>query len=279
MREAVLHGDPDGPFWWAVRGPDPRLSPYVHRYGDFHERCDGPRLRRELPGGELVVIVDLGDGWTVGQGATPRTRMGSFAGGLHDGPAWAGHDGRARCLQIDLTPLGARALLGVPPGELAHRVVALEDLLGAEAPRLAERLAAAGGPTARFALLDALLLRRAADVPAPRPDVAWAWRRLVASGGAVAVETLRGELGCSRRHLAARFREEIGLGPKALGRVLRFQRALELLEQAPERSLADVALACGYADQPHFNREVRALAGTTPSALRAERAAAVALAA
>jgi AraC-like DNA-binding protein len=271
MREHVLHGEPDDAFFWAVGAPDPRLGAYVRSYGDFHERSAAPLMRREIASGELVVIVDFGDGWTVGQGETAPTHMGSFAGGLHDGPALAGHAGRARCMQIDLTPLGMRALLGVPASELSHRVVALEDLLGAEAARMADALEAAGTWAARFAALDALLLRRAAETPALRPDVSWAWRRLTESAGAVRVHTLTRELGCSRRHLATRFRHEIGLTPKAYARVLRFQRAAELLTADGGGDLGDVALACGYADQPHFNREFRALAGTTPREYLAAR--------
>jgi len=52
------------------------------------------------------------------------------------------------------------------------------------------------------------------------------------------------------------------LGPKAVARILRFQRALRLLSEG--RALADVAYYCGFADQPHLNREFRALAGGTP---------------
>jgi AraC-like DNA-binding protein len=77
------------------------------------------------------------------------------------------------------------------------------------------------------------------------------------------VNELAGELGCSRRHLARSFGSELGLPPKALARVLRFEHAVGLMRSG--RELADVAYSCGYYDQPHFNRDFRALAGTTPS--------------
>jgi AraC-like DNA-binding protein len=263
MRPHVVHGEPGGDLFWAIGAPDPRLAPFVRSYQDFAERTDGPLTRLEVPSGELVVIVDFGDGWTVGQGETAPTRMGSFAGGLHDGPAIAGHDGRARCMQLNLTPLGARALLGVPPGELAHRCVALEDLLGADARRLADALEGAGDWRARFDRLDALLARRAATVDPLRADVAFALGALRAAGGAVRVEALADELGCSRRHLSVRFREQVGLSPKAYARVLRFDRAARMLRDGA--GLADAAHACGYADQPHFTRDFRALTGTTPT--------------
>jgi AraC-like DNA-binding protein len=51
--------------------------------------------------------------------------------------------------------------------------------------------------------------------------------------------------------------------------VLRLQTALGLLASRPSPALADVALAAGYSDQPHLNREFRELAGVSPSEYRA----------
>ncbi len=248
--------------------PDLRLRGLVRRCSDFEERSTGPVRTRELPTAEVVVIVDFGAGWGVEQAGAAPARHGSFLAGLDDGPATVEHDGFARCVQIDVTPRGARALLGLPLEELARRVVALEDVLGAEAGRLAERFAETDGSHARFERLDRLLLARAADAEPLRPDVTWAWRRLVETGGGVRVGALAHELGCSRRHLTGRFRAELGLPPKTLARILRFRRAAELLGGSDAR-LAEIAAACGYADQAHFNRDFRAFAGTTPSALAA----------
>ena len=188
--------------------------------------------------------------------------IGSFAGGLSDRPITTELLGTAGGVQIDFTPLGARRALGLPMDELTNRVVALEDVLGPGTPLLVERLHDAPGWAERFALLDAALLRRLARGPAPAPEVAWSLDRLVAAGGRLPVASLAAEVGWSRRHLAARWRRDVGLTPKAVGRVLRFERALRLIRQG--RELTAVAYDCGYADQPHLNREFRALAGSTP---------------
>lgn len=73
--------------------------------------------------------------------------------------------------------------------------------------------------------------------------------------------------------MAQRFRSQVGLTPKAAARVLRFNRAMTLLNQPGHRSLSSIALACGYFDQAHFNRDFRVLAGCSPrqrAALRHE---------
>lgn len=246
--------------------PDPRLRGQVRGYHDFWERSTAPVARREVASPDAVVIVDLDAGWGVG-----GERHGSFAGGLYDEPIVVEHGGTARAVQIDLTPPAARALLGVPLGELSRRVVGLEDLLGADAARLAERLHAAPTSEERFTLLDRVLLGRLAAARPVRPDVARAWRRLEETAGTLRVEALADELRCSRRHLTARFAEEIGLPPKAYARVLRFRRAADTLLAGGEQRLAEVAAACGFADQSHLNREFRALAGAAPTELLARR--------
>ena len=73
----------------------------------------------------------------------------------------------------------------------------------------------------------------------------------------------------SRKHLAARFREEVGMGPKTIARIARFNRAQAMAVGGDGDGWADIAAACGYADQAHLVREFTALAGTTPGAWRA----------
>jgi len=83
------------------------------------------------------------------------------------------------------------------------------------------------------------------------------------------VSTLSQTLGLSDRQLRRRCEATIGYGPKTLHRVLRFQRWLRLTRRAvgAQASLAALALESGYADQAHLTREVRRLAGVSPTAL------------
>jgi AraC-like DNA-binding protein len=207
----------------------------------------------------VVIIVDLCSGWTV-----EGERFGSFAGGLYARPVRVRHEGLSRGVQFDLEPPAVQALLGVPAGELRERTVSLEALLGADAARLAERLHEARDAPARFAALDEVLLRRMARARvAAAPDVDRAWALLRASGGRIRVEALARALGCSRRHLATRFAEEVGASPKVAARLIRFEAARRALGSVP---LARLAAEHGFADQAHLAREFRALGGAPPTA-------------
>ena len=112
-------------------------------------------------------------------------------------------------------------------------------------------------------MLERAIAARVLDAPPVAPELEWAWRRLMETGGATPVGALAQELGRSRRHLAATFREQIGMPPKALARLLRFERAVDRLRGGA--ALADLALDCGYYDQAHFNRDFRQFTGVTPT--------------
>jgi transcriptional regulator GlxA family with amidase domain len=82
------------------------------------------------------------------------------------------------------------------------------------------------------------------------------------------------ETGWSRRHVTERFRNQLGITPKAYARLLRFGHATALLmETSPARTLAHVATEAGYYDQSHLTRDFTALAGMTPGTYAGDAAA------
>ena len=242
-----------------VRAPDPRLRGIATRYVDFAGRPGVAEETAEVPGRTVTVMIDLDRGWTV-----EGEPLGSFVGGLYARPVRVAHPGSFRGVQLDLEPPALRRLFGLPAGEIARATVGLEHLLGAEAARWEARLHEAPTAAARFAALDALLLRAAGRATPERPDLERAWALLRGSGGRIRVEALAEQLGCSRRTLATRFAEEVGLGPKAAARVIRVEAARRSLGRAP---LARIAAEHGFADQAHLAREFRAITGRAPSAL------------
>jgi AraC-like DNA-binding protein len=267
----VRHDSPLGRWEMAHRDADPRLRGHVREYVGYLEVTPGPLRRREVPGADVTLIVSLGPAIEVFDAARRGGRVTSFVTGIWDAPALTEHSGYQYGIEVNLTPLGAHRLLRLPMHHLANAVIELDDLLGAEVALLAERLYETPDWSARFDLLDAVLAARLAQARPFSPGVAWAWHRLLATHGAVTVADLTDELGWSRRHLAAQFREQIGQPPKLLGRILRFDRVVSLLRERDPERWAEVAYACGYYDQAHFNRDFRQFAGATPTEFLASR--------
>lgn len=232
------------------------LESSVARYVGFREETAGPLERREGPGCHVVVILSFGEEWLI-----DGERLGSFAGGLRDRQVRTRHEGRSHGIHVDLVPPAAHRIFGLPLCELAHAQAPIEALL--DEPFLVERLVEASSWQARFRLLDEVFARRLADSE-PVREVDWAWRSLVEAGGKVRVASLADRLGWSRKRLAARFAEQVGVPPKTLARIARFERA-RTLAQGPERpDWARLAADCGYYDQAHLINDFRAFTGRAP---------------
>jgi AraC-like DNA-binding protein len=219
-----------------------------------------------MPSGNVAFILNLGpkfrmvdprDGSAIADRAT-------FVAGLHDAPAVVDSNGAAYCLQVDFTPVGAYRFFAVPMHHLAGVTVEAADIHGAESDQLLERLHEAPDWGSRFDLLEDFIARRIETAREPSPGVVWVWQQLERSHGLSGIRELADELGWSRVHLARQFREQIGLPPKTIAQVLRFARTLELLPGCGPGGLAALALACGYTDQPHMNRNFRRFSGWSP---------------
>ena len=213
----------------------------------------------------VTLVVDLTEGDGLVYDAHGRRQRGSFAAGLLPGQLRAG-GWRGECLQIRLSPIAASTVLGAS-AELTGIVAALEDVWGRDAGQFEDRLHAAMSWDERFTIAaDALSRRLGARRPAD-PEVAHTWRRTLTSRGRVRVDGLADEVGWSRKRLWSRFRSQLGITPKRAAQLVRFDHAAHLL--AAGHPAASVAADSGYADQSHLHREVKAIAGLTPSAVAA----------
>lgn len=253
----------------VVGVPAPPLRAFVNRYTGYRYEGFEPGVHVGLPSQHLTFIVSLGDPIDVGLMHDPtalREQFTALVGGLHTQPASVHHDGNQYGLQLEITPLGARALFGMPASEIATLTLPLDTVLGRLATELVDRLRAVSVWSRRFAVLDQLLLRTLGRLVEPPREVMFAWDRLTRSGGAVEVSRLATEVGWSRRHLSERFRREFGMPPKTMARVVRFDRARRMLMRSTRPSLGTVAATAGYADQAHMTRDWREFAGASPLA-------------
>ncbi|MCI2417229.1 helix-turn-helix domain-containing protein [Saccharopolyspora sp. K220] len=244
--------------------PPPRLRSLITDCTGYRVRS-APGVHHGLPSRSLTVVISLDDAVDITPAAGPDQSLTALAAGLHAQAVRINHGELQHGIQLGLTPLGARALLGLPAGELVDSSVDLDVVLGPAATELAERLRAATTWSDRFTCLNDALLRLAAPAALPSPELGWIWRRMAQTDGHLPITALAAEVGWSRQHLGVQFRREFGLSPKLLARVMRFERARRLLIAGVHRSFADVATACGYADQAHFNRDWREFAGLSPS--------------
>jgi AraC-like DNA-binding protein len=177
----------------------------------------------------------------------------------------------ADLIGISFNPGGFTTFAGDAAHLFSNRSVALEDVWGAPARVLRDRLREIASPQGKLHFLEAFLIQRFA---------AHAGRHLLVEGalgwfqrapaGATVREAAK-SAGLSERRFSQIFREEVGLSPKAWTRVQRFQKAVQQLHAGTGLPWADLALECGYYDQSHFANEFRAFSGMDATSYSAQQ--------
>jgi AraC-like DNA-binding protein len=273
MRTIAIQRSNSGRWSMESGAPAPVLRSFVAgNYNGWAEWVTPAVRRRELPVLFVPLILNFGAGWKVsGDDGCSSPSLSSFAAGAHDRSVFVEAQGHACCLQVNLTFAAAYRLFRLPMHELVNQSLRLDDLLGRKGAALIEDLGNAADWPERFDLLDAFLLDNLYDSRGLSPEVDFAFGRIASTQGNEAISALSDETGWSRKKLIAGFRQQIGLPPKTIARICRFDHAQRRLRQGAG-SLASIALDCGYYDQAHFNRDFLAFAGVTPTSFLAEHA-------
>jgi AraC-like DNA-binding protein len=82
------------------------------------------------------------------------------------------------------------------------------------------------------------------------------------------LEDLAQQAGVSLRTLQRIFNEEVGLSPRDLLRVARFNKAIQQIGHDDFKTFANTAVDSGFFDQPHMVNEFKKLIATSPSKFR-----------
>jgi hypothetical protein len=243
---------------YRERAPHPALARHVRCVWAAVARPAADPRAAVLPDGCADVV------WTPGRAP--------WIAGPDTGPQRESLPEGALVVGVRFHPGAADVALGAALPALVNARPALAALWPARAARaVADALEGAPGADVAMDALETALAPHLVRAPQPDPLVAAAVaeiRRAVARGA----RPRHGEPNASAaRRLRRRFAAAVGYGPKTFERVVRFQRFRALARREGGRSLglADLAAACGYADQAHLARECRRLAGLPPAALRA----------
>jgi len=266
MSSTLQASQPGQPFSLR-RAPRQELSGLVARLTGYQE--NGWRLTGAVEMASLIVplIVSFGAPFSIALGRKPAAGddHASFAAGLYAGHVMMHSGGDCACVQVDFTPLGAYRFFGLPMRELSSRMVGLDDLADREITELRRRLEDADDWNDRLDLAEAFVVERLRRGPELSRAVVSAYRELAFCHGNIRIEAIATRLGWSRKHLSQRFQDEIGLSPKSLARIMRFNRTLDLANREAQPDWAGLAAECGYADQAHLTREFGEFAGATPT--------------
>jgi AraC-like DNA-binding protein len=220
-------------------------------------------FERVLPDGCVEIVLNLADPFLQLTSAAPRAQPAAMLVGPTTRPMRIGPSGRIDVVGIRFQPHGAGAALDALPTEVVDLALPLEDVARLGHDEWMERLAESPDWSSRVEILETAILAAIGD-RSTTPFVRAATSIIDATRGRIPVDRLAQEVGVSRRRLERVFRSQVGLGPKKLCRITRFQRFLHEL-RAGDPGLAAAAVRCGYTDQAHLTRDFRDFAGVTPA--------------
>lgn len=246
---------------YAEYPPAPALAAVAHCYWILEGHGSGVP-EPIIPDGRLEIILHYGVRFARHHvDGTIEQQPASMIVGQMLAPINVGYQGCAGVAAIRLRPAAARAVLRCSAAEVTNRTIDLEDVFGSTST-LRGRLALATDDGERVRQLDAWLAAIVCHAPAPAID--GAATAIARSAGTASLVEVAAAAGISLRQLERRFHADVGVAPKTFARMVRLQAALRRL--AAGQSLAEVAHACGYYDQPHMTRDFSRLAETSPAA-------------
>jgi AraC-like DNA-binding protein len=218
--------------------------------------------------------------------ASWTNRDGAWVVGLHDGQQLSEAAGERHFMVVRFTPIGAHRFLRTPMNLIANQAIDLEQIDTKLARLIGARVGTTTDWSERFDAVEQVIAERVMPDGAPG-TIERAWQRLTSAGGRVPLESLASEAECSHRHLIAQFQTFVGLRPKTVARIVRFNRVVRSLNSSRRRDepagkpyveaqqvrelgevvvrWADIAADCGYADQAHLIKDFRQFSGSTPA--------------
>jgi AraC-like DNA-binding protein len=251
--------------------PTPLLRRFVECFwlleGDGS--ANGSPPERILPDGCVELILNFGARFLQHVDGKQQLQPRNFVVGQMTGPIVISPSGAVELLGIRFQPGGTRAFLGTPAHEFTDEVVDLGNLSGKLERELSQTCARGRTLVDRVAALDAHLCGQLRQSEYESHVLKLA-ARIIDCRGLVSVDELAASAGVSSRQLERRFLREVGIGPKLLARIVRFQQVFRAVEQC-DSAWASVAVECGYYDQAHLIRDFNQFARQTPAVLFANQ--------
>jgi AraC-like DNA-binding protein len=233
------------------------------------------RLERMLPTGCVQVILNLARDFLIDYPDREPARLTppSLIVGARSVYEIVDTSDMADLIGIVFEPGGFAPSAADSADLFSNRNISLEDVWGAQARVLRDRLRQIPSPLARLEQLEGFLRLRFGGLIRRNRMVDFALERFGRAPGMSTVREVAKSTGWSERRFSQVFREEVGFSPKVWTRIQRFQRAVSQLHAGMDLPWAELAMECGYYDQSHFANEFRAFSGidaTTYCALRTQ---------
>ena len=247
--------------------PSNLLSPYVKFYWTLEGLDASMNTPREriIPDGSIELMFHRGDLFQKYiRDDQVVTQPRSFLHGQITRFIDVRPTGKIEIFSIRFQPHGLYPFLNYYISELTGITISTNELWGLEGQLLEERIMEAGSATLRIQVIEEFLLQRLKLLKRPQNDIMHCIRLINHSNGSIPIEKLAYEVNTGRRELERKFLEQVGISPKLLARITRFQKVLNKIETEHINSTA-AAYEGGFYDQSHFIRDFKEFTGYSPN--------------
>ena len=216
------------------------------------------------PNGEAkLMIIYKGRVRTTIENETKHFREGSFAiVGQTTRPSVVDPYTDFGTIGIEFHPFGAHRLFHISMHDITNQFCDATEILNRQGRELQERLVNTETVEGKLEIVQGFLLQQLNKFEKDDLPIEYAVRQITANKGMVSIELLSQEIGYSKRHLDRLMREYVGISPKELAGILRFQHFYKGL--LTEQTLSAPDLYEFYYDQSHFTKEFRKFTGYSP---------------
>jgi AraC-like DNA-binding protein len=245
--------------------PRPPLNRYVECFWTLESSSPSAQPERILPDGCIELILNFGAQFSQHCDETRKLQPKNFLVGQMTGPIMITPSGPVQLIGIRFNPGGTLPFVRMPLHEVTDQVVDLGGISSTLERDLLRVTSRSSVLSEKIRAIEEFLTTALTNSKHDSSSMSIA-ARIIESRGLVAVEELAMDAGISSRQMERRFLSDIGVGPKLLGRIIRFQQVFRAVEQS-NNAWAEIAIACGYYDQAHLIRDFNQFAQQTPAVL------------
>jgi AraC-like DNA-binding protein len=255
--------------------PRSELAPFVASFWVFESTSGFPATDASIaaPNGCAKLIIPYENSLvsiTNGKTEISREQRLYFVGNMDTSTLIQSSARQTGFIAIEFSPQGAFPIFGIPMDQTFNALWGCDDLFERWSRRVRDVLVNLPDVNQKIAVIqdELILLLRRND----KGDrlVKYCVELLRSKGGRLSVKELEQDTGYSRRYLSFVFKEHVGLSPKVLAGIFRFQTFYRKWAQGQSFDLFKEDLYEYYYDQSHFTKEFRKMTGYSPARFSSE---------
>lgn len=152
-----------------------------------------------------------------------------------------------------------------PMHNLTNFVIDAELVISPKILKIRERLLEVISPNEKYQVLEKQLLKIYLNKLKENPFVDFAVSTIISTPTQCSIKTISDKVGYSQKHTIKLFKEHVGVTPKEFLKVIRFQKAIQQIDNQVSVNWSQIAFDCGFYDQSHFIADFKGFSGFTPS--------------